>query len=231
MAIERKATRTLQASGVWLALVTACLMAAPNALAAPISGDLFAAGDGLVTVDGDLEWLDLTETMGMSYDAVLSSAYVTDLGFRYASLGEVEGLLASAGFAEPLVGGWLEGDKGPAALILDLLGCTGGCDTGRNPYAQGLTESARAGWAGQSYKVTLNLDADITDPSAAPSRGDAARSLWKTTSAETDFIGSFLIRAGGAGGGGGSPVPEPTAALLFAAGVLVVRSGRLQRPD
>jgi len=232
----RQISRSISAAVVtaFPLIALAGLLIAPSASAMLVEGDLFAAGDGRVTIDQatGLEWLDLTETDGDSYNQVLSSSFVTQDGFRYATRAEVETFLGKdhANFAEPLAGGWLEADKLPATQILDLMGCTGDCDTGRNPFAQGLTAalSDASAWAGQSFKITANFDGDISNPLSEATRGDAARSLNKLKTAGDEKIGSFLVRVGT---GGSTPVPEPSAALLFGAGVLVVRTSRLRRPS
>ena len=71
--------------------VCICLVVASfNTGAALVSVDLNTLGDGLITRDTvtSLEWLDVTETAGMSYDNSLTSGLL-DLGFRYANNDEV----------------------------------------------------------------------------------------------------------------------------------------------
>lgn len=60
-----------------------------------------AAFDDLITVDSNtgLEWLDLTETSGMSINDARASVYVTQDGFRVATAQEVEELLVGAGLS------------------------------------------------------------------------------------------------------------------------------------
>lgn len=67
--------------------------------------DLFVAGDGKVTRDPytGLEWLDLTETLGLSINQILAGAgpaggWISVLGFRYATVTEVENLFIDHGF-------------------------------------------------------------------------------------------------------------------------------------
>jgi len=84
-----------------LAIGTAALLAGGMANAALVKKDLFAAGDGLVTLDTatNLEWLDLTATRDLSVDAVLGGAGGwVNAGFQYASFGLVGQLLNDAGY-------------------------------------------------------------------------------------------------------------------------------------
>ena len=75
--------------------------------AALISVDYQSIGDGLLThdLDNGLEWLDLTETAGLTYDYVSANLGPSGAfeGFRYANDVEVKGLFISAGVPEPVV--------------------------------------------------------------------------------------------------------------------------------
>jgi len=68
-----------------------------NAGAALVPADLNTPGDGLITRDTvtGLEWLDVTETAGLSYNNALTSSLI-DLGFRYADNNEVTQLFNQA---------------------------------------------------------------------------------------------------------------------------------------
>ncbi len=72
--------------------------------------DWQAAGDGLITrsVGQGLDWLDVTYTIGQSYDTTLSQMGVGGIleGFRYATGAEILTLANQNGF----VGGDLNGE-------------------------------------------------------------------------------------------------------------------------
>lgn len=71
--------------------------------AALIEVDLFSAGDGLITRDtiSGLDWLDLTETITLSFDDIQAGAGGwSQLGFRHASSSEFSTLIQSAGLTE-----------------------------------------------------------------------------------------------------------------------------------
>lgn len=97
---------------------------------APLSANavLIDQGNTTLSTDTNLEWLDLTLTEGLSYNAALASTYVTNDGFRHATRAEVEAMFLEAGFAttnnvnNPV--------NDPAAqLLLNLMGCTANCGT------------------------------------------------------------------------------------------------------
>lgn len=69
-----------------------------------VSMDLFTPGDKLLTLDTDtnLEWLDLTLTVGQTYDTVAGGfgTYTTALGFSFANVTQVGQLYTNAGFTD-----------------------------------------------------------------------------------------------------------------------------------
>ena len=71
--------------GSFLALIAA-FSAVGTAHASLIEVDLFSSGDSLLTVDKitGLAWLDLTATVGLSYDEIMAGTggWTTDQGFR-----------------------------------------------------------------------------------------------------------------------------------------------------
>jgi len=87
------------------AIVTTALVLSTGSNAEIISVDWNNAGDNLITRDlsTGLEWLDLTETAGLTYDFVSSN--LGDSGFfdgwAYASTSEVEAFFNSAGGIGP----------------------------------------------------------------------------------------------------------------------------------
>ena len=85
------------------ASLSAAMLTTAPAIAALSETDLFSPGDNLLTFDDEtcLEWLDLTATDGLSFDEVMADTggFIT-LGFRYATLSEVEGLFAAANITD-----------------------------------------------------------------------------------------------------------------------------------
>lgn len=111
-----------------------------NAMAGLSVVDLFAANDGLLTRDTDagLDWLDLTATLGMSYNEASVSGFVIDHGFRFATGGEVAAFYVAAGGVN--VPGSSGANKDAVLLLLDLMGCTTQCVSGE-PAGQGYFEA------------------------------------------------------------------------------------------
>ena len=86
-------------------LTTAILIGSIGTVnASLISQDLSAQGDGLLTYDSTtgLSWLDLTQTVGKTYNEVLAGfgGFTTSLGFRYATEIEFSKLLTDADITE-----------------------------------------------------------------------------------------------------------------------------------
>lgn len=87
---------------VWRFLITvvfACVLAVPKvAVAALVERDLYAPGDGLITYDTEtnLEWLDLSQTAGMSYNDVKNRTGAL-AGWNWANAGTLETLRINAG--------------------------------------------------------------------------------------------------------------------------------------
>jgi hypothetical protein len=207
-----------------LSLTLVAVMLASPASATLVQGDLFTAGDGLLTIDSDTnqEWLDLTKTQGLSYNQALASIYVTDHGFRHSTVGEVAALFSNAGFLTVNNGNNPAND--PAAeLLVNLMGCTQFCGTA-NELGRGFADWTTSGWttrpnyhntglgAGAATTSLLTNNPDLVDSNIGPS-------------------GHFLVREASVS----YPTPEPGAATLFAVGVLVaslaVRRGRRECAD
>ncbi len=70
-----------------------------------VGGDFLDPGDGLLTFDSEtgLEWLDLDQTINMSYDSVVNDpeGYVQKFGFRYATSDDLYDLYLHT-FADPV---------------------------------------------------------------------------------------------------------------------------------
>ncbi len=183
------------------------LLAGGTAGAALVEGDLAVPADGLITLDTGtgLEWLDLTATLGMSYNGAEASSFVTSDGFRHATQAEVQVLFLTAGFLT--VDNMNNPANNPAAtLLLDLVGCTQFCGT-INATGRGFADNVSPGFTTRPNYHTSGLGA-----------GAAVLSL---ASADFDLLdatsGNFLVRA--------ASLPEPSTALLIGLG-LVVAAGR-----
>ncbi|MCR9098255.1 MAG: PEP-CTERM sorting domain-containing protein [bacterium] len=175
------------------------------------AGSAYAAlvDNGSTTVDTDtnLEWLDLTETLGLSYADALASSFVTVDGYRSATSLEVAELFTNAGMSEQdnLA---REVDFAAAADLLNLLGCTlapAVCATTANPIGTGYAE-----WTPGTGRRALYRTDSING-----GRGAATVESSFLTTANPE-IGTYLVRI----------VPEPSTGLLLLGGLAALSRTR-----
>jgi len=178
-----------------------------------IEADLQAPGDALLTLDTEtnLEWLDLTATLNLSFSQAGTSSYVTDLGFRHATTAEVALLFQEAGGA--INTAFLASNTPAVQLLLDLLGCTNASSCGVLP--SGALKGTSLGWA-------LNT-ADPARPYLPNFGTNSSGSLGRlitpgragTPTERGGTIGNFLVRDA-------VHTPEPSVALLYALAIAIV---------
>lgn len=152
--------------------------------------------NGSTTIDSDtgLEWLDITETVGLSYNAVLSSAFIISDGYRYASEAEVLELYNNAGGTGTQAVEFRPENTAPAILLLDLMGCTSYLVG--NPCDGTPEDWSTAMWGTSSQYIGL-IDNHPTD-------GVLATRWQPHANDEVSFradVGSFLVR--------GNVLPRP----------------------
>jgi hypothetical protein len=162
----------------------------PPSPALPPSGlverDLFLVGDGLVTRDAvlDLDWLDLTLTAGLSFDAVaLGEGGWAGIGFRHATGAEVCSLLSRAATAPPACPG-LFGTTVSADLLTPLQSVLRATRrTYSRVYSVGLYDDGGGGSVGRaslelsSGSSTVVVRNDLHEPALSD-----------------PFVGHFLVR-------------------------------------
>lgn len=166
--------------------------------AALVEKDLNTKGDALITLDTEsgLEWLDVTATVGLSYNEAKATTFVTESGFRHATVKEVRSLYEAA---ELNTFGCLYAHDNfdGATLLLKLLGSTG-------VYAERFP--VQGGW---SDLDPLNPDTSavaIIQLEPSPTRGNQAFACedalyWNKDSRDAEF-GNYLVRR--------SPIPKPS---------------------
>jgi len=183
-------------------------------------------GPDSVTRDSatDFEWLDLTETAGLSFLEVgaLLAGDARFSGFRYATISELDTLMADAGI--PIRGvTWNYGEGAQAALdLIELLNEKSTIPTtGRQ--MQGLLGEKAFAWQSEDVRAVgfvLWISGPIPGPivtefpAAQASPGGDAMSMWTWESRET--VGSFLVRESA------FAVPEPGSFFLAATALLAL---------
>lgn len=212
---------------------SAVLAVAATMFAFPSNATLIAAdlvpgsGDALLTVDSmtQLEWLDVTATVGQSYADILAGSYVSALGFRFASASEVEALWLNAG-----AGGTFSNNVGSnidpanfdaAVLLIDLMGCTSQlvgepCD--------GMQQNWHIAMYGDPPSSPALVAAAVVDAFGPPDSRAGGAAMWLDFGPTVDLlsrpdVGSYLVR----------PVPEPHTSVLVAVGLFLLGTGRQRR--
>ncbi|MFK5894855.1 MAG: hypothetical protein QM504_16675 [Pseudomonadota bacterium] len=171
-----------------------------------------ATGDGLITSDTEigLEWLDLTETVNMSYDDI-SSQFGTGgkfEGWRYASASEVINLWANFGL--DLSGIQNTSYSGYDSKVIDAANILGRTYSSLGvPYAvEGITNTVIDGY----YYVTMgaSLFNGSFNSKLTYLYGEQNGNLASHQSSVR--MGSYLVRT--------SPVPIPSTVWLFGSGLV-----------
>jgi len=197
-----------------LILVLVAILIPPTASAMLKEVDLFAPGDALVTRDtvAGLDWLDLTLTLGLSYDDIVlgGAGGWTGDGWQHATCDQVVGLFAAAGMVPLACPSEREtgGDNTPRDFLMDLIGRT-------NPAASVLPNTAlgiyeigsvdRAGFAEVAGEGGGFVNCyDGINPIPCSSVGAQTMKF-----NSFDNFGHFLVH----------PIPEPNTALLLSIGL------------
>lgn len=154
-------------------------------------------GTSMIDTGTGLQWLDLTETQGISWNQAEASTFVTIDGYVHATEAQVITLFTNAGFlATDNTNNVLNNPA--AADLLAFLGCTQFCGTvnatGRGFAEWNATQTTRPNYhtsglgAGAATTSLLSSNYDLVDLTA----------------------GHFLVKA----------VPVPAAFWLFGSGLL-----------
>lgn len=189
------------------------LVASTPVSATLIEVDLYGPGDALITRDTEtgLDWLDVTEAHGLSYDEVMSgSGGWIEGGWRYANTAEVCDILTKLG-TEPSPCPGIRSEAGDAGQrALDLLGYT---DT----------------WGGGPGETVPTFWAFFEDDPGDPALGEVEISVYYQSNGNISTWAGVLTDYKNPGETGDShllvktsPIPEPCTGLLLAAGLLAL---------
>jgi hypothetical protein len=198
-----------------LMMVFTIILGSNSAQAALIESELFVTGDGLITFDSDtgLEWLDLTETVGVSLADVIAGydGFTTTNRFSLATKSQVLGLAGNAGIAT--IGSWNTdaSHKSNVLGLINLLGVTynSGRTMANGQYAlddhSGLAEVSFDHIA--SWAAIVNFQTSVGWPPK----------------------GTFLVRSATPAAGEmavAENVPEPSIIALFGLGLVGIGFAR-----
>lgn len=193
-----------------------------------ITADLSTPNDGLLTIDTNtnLEWLNITRTLGQSYYTVTAGianeTYGT--GFRFATPSECNSLFLDA----QIKVGYVDYQQNfePVIALQNLMGYYY-----QNDFGSYWTKTTQ-GWLFDPNPTDQLIQAAVfqswdSGPGAIPPKGGAAFPAggWAGTNPwdGVPMIGAFLVREL-------SPVPEPTSLLstlaLVSSGLLLRRRGK-----
>jgi hypothetical protein len=181
-----------------------------SASAALTSADWKIEDDDLLTIDDSgLQWLDLSETVGQSYNAVAAQLVADGLfeGFRYATVAEVEGLWDSAREGDNLsYDGWSVDNNGVFDVLAPFWGdtlCTAGrCAAGTGGAWTLVDLVSKDKWHMASYILDCSACTQSATQDFLMSEFNDAKDTkedWNRASA--------LVRV--------NPVPVPAAIWLF----------------
>ena len=180
--------------------------------------------NGIYTTDTEsgLDWLDLTETRGISYFDMLSNIDSGGAlsGWRYATILEVSSITQQLGLSDTIIHGTASSEDRAAITLLnsyfgDLL------------YGYDANDPARlSGSYGMVSGPTENIDccgSQYWQPGAAISLDQATNEIFVEILGEGSYlqadgfnhIGSYLIRET-------STVPLPASVWLFSTGLLAL---------
>lgn len=205
----------------------AFLFAAATLTGAPshatlIEQDLNAPGDNLLTIDtgAGLEWLDVTATLGLSYNQAQASPFATTQGFRHADQTEVSALYAAFGITPGI--GFSSSNFTGANAILASLGTTG--------LAGGsFTSPFQGGWLDVVPFSNSLAALGLVQIDGFTSRALASFTVTSSRSVTDPRTGNYLVRAVV------TSIPEPGTIFLFIAGLIALgtlryRMSRAIRP-
>lgn len=181
-----------------LAMLALCLVVASTA-------DAVLVDMGTITRDPsqNLDWLDVDQTVGSSFDDIIGDAggYLT-AGWRYATQSEMCGFAIQLGMPEPCPAPASPTFVFDAALGVSIIALIGNTSPAGLPRADGMYEDGSDnGVTGLAQVLPFSRGVQF-----------AVRDDHWTRSGRSDAVGSFLVRA----------IPEPSTVLLVGAGLSIL---------
>lgn len=153
-----------------------------------------------------LEWLDMSQSVGISAQSIIAGTdpnNLGDAGWILATVAQITTLATNAGIAEPFDGTLTPSNYPGANLLIALLGRTG--QTNLN-FIQAFSADAPPSPPG--FLQTPVVLASITDCPACFGGADFRPFLIVPADVTNPTIGNWLVRS--------APIPEPNALALVA---------------
>ncbi len=195
------------------------------AFGALIKGTFSKPGDLTIDTGQNLEFLAPAATLGLTYSQVLSSAFVTQNGFRVATVAQFQQLAADAG-ATNFSGSFSVANQPGVKNLISFLG-----ETIPGPItlpAPGFMAPISNGFYG--FAISPNTPAGMFNVAGADYQSaalgqapqDQARVIleliqFAPNQQPPPIVGAFLVRAASV-----SSVPEPHTAVLLGTGLLAL---------
>ena len=167
--------------------------------AALLSTDWKVTNDNLITRDTNsgLDWLDLSVTLGMSYNEIFNNTIYLDYGFRFATEVQLTELFTSVGITSGAERNYLSENYIGAYNLVDLM-------DSRDHYFDIISSP------GQSFLTAAAIDINELDKTASVRFGNTEFMTNDTNS----NIGFYLVRKND------FFVPIPPSIFLFLSGLL-----------
>ena len=188
------------AAALYLGIAVVGLIVSP-AQAILMEQDLFAPGDKLITFDSatGLQWLDVDQTLGLSFNQDLASSFVTSEGFTHATATQLTTLYTGNG-ATNLNNNSLTSQFAITQEFLEKLSCTSQCATNSLLQQGFIANGPLLAQAPFLLSILPNSTGQFNAPGSVVTR-DLVLSA----------AGSYLVRQ--------AAIPEPGTLALFGLGL------------
>lgn len=207
----------LRPAVIALAALISIAVQTANAAQIPINDPTFGIGSVTRDTATNLEWLDLTETLGQSHDSVQSQLGTTYQGWRIATLAEVQTLLSNGGI--PLAyTAFTPASSGPLAAQQQLKALLGDTMIAWDSYYTGFFGIVSDSPGANYYRYVSAYEHTFYNQLFISTLGDASSTGGHVS---VPHYGTFLVR-----GGEPAAVPAPGSLWLLGLGLIFLGMAR-----